>query len=214
MSRESTEELRRRLLGNNEVQMMIRIRAFEIYQRSGNAPGRDAENWFQAEHEVLLFLIEEEDRLANEVRRSGNTTATVPESEISALAAGSEEPVIAGQTGEAAALKTETQSESETIESAWSPTQPASEEVAPPIGETASPEIAAPAPKKSRARAATKSPAAKSTATKKKKSETTAKASAKSSEAKTSAGRASSKKSGEESKPKTSRKQAKAEGNT
>ena len=213
MSRESIQELRRRLLGNSEVQKMIRVRAFEIYESRGRASGNDAENWFQAEHEVLSFLIEEEDRHADEVRRSGNITATVPESETSALAAGSEQPAIAQQTDEAPALTTEEQAGNESALGAWSATEPAGEELAPAIGETTSPEIAAPAPKKTQARSASKSSASKSTATRKKKSDTTAKASTKEAPAKPTTHRTESKESGEEAKPKASRKQTKAEGN-
>jgi hypothetical protein len=36
-----------------QVQDAIRRRATEIYQRSGSLPGHDAENWYQAEAEIL-----------------------------------------------------------------------------------------------------------------------------------------------------------------
>ena len=79
MSRESTDSLKMRLLRDPEVQMMIRMRAFEIYQIRGNHPGSQAEDWFQAEMEVLSFLIEEENRLAAESapRRARKTVAGV-----------------------------------------------------------------------------------------------------------------------------------------
>ncbi|HXG92762.1 MAG TPA: DUF2934 domain-containing protein [Blastocatellia bacterium] len=141
MSRENTRELRERLLRNPEVQNMIRVRAFEIYERRGRLPGHDAENWFQAEQEVLTFLIEEEGRRAEEVRRSGDKTATVPESAISVLA--------------------DERDESQAGIGAWSPAEPASEERAPAIGGTTEPQIE-PA-KKSRARTSTKSTSARKT---------------------------------------------------
>ena len=37
-----------------DLQQAIRRRAEEIYIRSGRLPGRDVENWAQAEHEILL----------------------------------------------------------------------------------------------------------------------------------------------------------------
>ena len=42
MSRESTEALKARLLRDSEVQMMIRMRAYEIYQMHGGQAGRSA----------------------------------------------------------------------------------------------------------------------------------------------------------------------------
>ncbi|MEK6299511.1 MAG: DUF2934 domain-containing protein [Acidobacteriota bacterium] len=60
MSRESLEELRERLLRQEHAQELIRMRAFEIYKLRGGQPGGEAHDWFQAESEVLTFLIEEE----------------------------------------------------------------------------------------------------------------------------------------------------------
>jgi hypothetical protein len=44
-----------RISGNHSPQMQeaIRRRATELYQRGGKVEGRDAENWFQAEAEIL-----------------------------------------------------------------------------------------------------------------------------------------------------------------
>ena len=53
MQRESIEEIRRRLLRDEQVQDLIRMRAYEIYQLREGQPGQDAENWFRAEHETL-----------------------------------------------------------------------------------------------------------------------------------------------------------------
>lgn len=57
MTTESLEEHRQRLLRDENVQEMIRARAFEIYHMRGVQPGAVAEDWFQAESEVLAFLL-------------------------------------------------------------------------------------------------------------------------------------------------------------
>jgi hypothetical protein len=60
MSKESLKELRERLLRDEQAQELIRMRAFEIYTLRGGQPGGEAHDWFQAESEVITFLIEEE----------------------------------------------------------------------------------------------------------------------------------------------------------
>lgn len=60
MSKESLEDLRERLLRDEHAQQLIRMRAFEIYRLRGEQPGGEAHDWFQAETEVITFLIEEE----------------------------------------------------------------------------------------------------------------------------------------------------------
>lgn len=57
MTTESLEELRQRLLRDENVQEMISARAFEIYHMRGVQPGSAAQDWFQAESEVLAFLL-------------------------------------------------------------------------------------------------------------------------------------------------------------
>lgn len=57
MTTESLEELRERLLRDENVQEMIHARAFEIYRMRGVQPGSAAQDWFQAESEVLAFLL-------------------------------------------------------------------------------------------------------------------------------------------------------------
>lgn len=121
MSRESKEELRQRLLGDHQVQQMIAMRAYEIYLQRGGEPGREADDWFMAESEVLSFLIDEESRRAAE-RDEQATDATAQNAEERA----------------------DTQSEL----GVWSPTEPASTERAPAIGEATGSELDAPAPKK------------------------------------------------------------------
>jgi len=60
MTRESLEELRKRLLGQQRVQQMIQMRAYEIFQMRGRQPGSEAQDWLHAEGEVLAFLIAHE----------------------------------------------------------------------------------------------------------------------------------------------------------
>ena len=136
MSRESTEALRARLLADPEVQLMIRMRAFEIYQSRGGQHGSAASDWFHAESEVLTFLIDEENRRAAE-----EVPTASPET-------------VAGVELASGAAET---SDPETSIGAWSATEPAGMEMAPEVGGNAPLE----APKKTRARAATKSPASR-----------------------------------------------------
>jgi hypothetical protein len=65
MKLESTEEMRARLLADEQVHSMIAMRAYEIYLLRGNAPGNAADDWFQAESEILRFVIDEEVRRRN-----------------------------------------------------------------------------------------------------------------------------------------------------
>ena len=42
--------------GVEQVREMIALRAYEIYQLRGFQPGHEAEDWFQAEKEILAAL--------------------------------------------------------------------------------------------------------------------------------------------------------------
>jgi hypothetical protein len=42
----------------------IKTRAYELYQTRGCEPGRDLEDWFQAEQQILLLLLLEDVRFA------------------------------------------------------------------------------------------------------------------------------------------------------
>ena len=66
MTSENFGELRERLLREEKVQQMIRARAYEIYRMRGGQPGGEALDWFQAEGEVLAFLVADESRRADE----------------------------------------------------------------------------------------------------------------------------------------------------
>lgn len=54
----NVEQLHERLPADPEVQEVISLRAYEIYQSRGFAPGRDLDDWLQAETEVLAALTE------------------------------------------------------------------------------------------------------------------------------------------------------------
>jgi hypothetical protein len=54
-----------------DLQERIRRRAEEIYYRNGQLPGRDAENWAQAEHEIQLELANDRRRTAIVVNVNG-----------------------------------------------------------------------------------------------------------------------------------------------
>lgn len=54
-----------------DLQPAIRRRAEEIYNRSGRIPGRDLENWAQAEREVLLEAQSADGRSAIVIRVNG-----------------------------------------------------------------------------------------------------------------------------------------------
>jgi hypothetical protein len=140
MSRESTEAVKSRLLGDPEVQLMIRMRAFEIYQMRGGHGGSAADDWFRAESEVLNFLIAEENRRSDEEAQASSPETVAGVELVSRADAGSEPETSIG---------------------AWSATEPAGMELAPTPGGEAAMET----PKKTRARSASKTstPRAKKT---------------------------------------------------
>ena len=87
MTTESLEEHRQRLLRDEHVQEMIRARAFEIYHMRGVQPGGAAQDWFQAESEVLAFLLahhpeqvteEEVEQIATTPMADAPSEATTP----------------------------------------------------------------------------------------------------------------------------------------
>jgi Protein of unknown function (DUF2934) len=57
------EEIRARLLANEEIRRRIAFRAYEIYQRRGDGHGGALNNWLQAEDEVVSSLVEQEFKL-------------------------------------------------------------------------------------------------------------------------------------------------------
>ncbi|MEK6289341.1 MAG: DUF2934 domain-containing protein [Acidobacteriota bacterium] len=76
MTTENLEELREQLLREERVQQMVRARAYEIYQMRGGQPGWESHDWFQAEGEVLAFLIADESRREDEKTIAETAAAT------------------------------------------------------------------------------------------------------------------------------------------
>jgi hypothetical protein len=156
MSRESTEELRQRLLRDKRVQELISRRAYEIYVMRGGQPGGEAHDWFQAESEILPILIEEESRRAGEKSATAETRDEVNSASPVAKALGI--PETADRTQQAQGLTAEEQAESQSAIGAWSAAEPASAERAPEIG-AADLQTGATATKKARLRNTAKSAA-------------------------------------------------------
>ena len=129
MKPESTEDLRKRLLQDEQVQMMISMRAYEIYQMRGSQPGHDAEDWFRAENEILTFLIQEESRRETYSRQQGSGDARLQAFEPQTV------PETADRVEEPAGQLAEERAESHSALGVWSLAEPASAEPAPPIGE-------------------------------------------------------------------------------
>ncbi|HSE97475.1 MAG TPA: DUF2934 domain-containing protein [Blastocatellia bacterium] len=93
MTRESIDELRKRLLNDEGVREMIRMRAYELYLIRGDMPGHEAEDWFRAEYEVIAFFIDQD---------SGSASQIAPDSsETGGLATASEQPVAEATATEA-----------------------------------------------------------------------------------------------------------------
>lgn len=65
--KETVEEIRARLLGDERVLQAIQQRAYEIWILRGRQHGRAEEDWRLAENEVIGFLIEQELRKPAEV---------------------------------------------------------------------------------------------------------------------------------------------------
>ncbi|MGA9773508.1 MAG: DUF2934 domain-containing protein [Blastocatellia bacterium] len=150
MTRESIEELRARLLRDPEVQSMIRMRAYEIYRIRGQEPGRQAEDWFQAQGEVLKFLIEEESRQAGEDPQ--------PDPQLTAVLTDGPESI---EEPSRPVEHTAANIESESSLGVWSATEPESAKLAPPIGKAT--EFQIDGPKQSSARKKTEGGTAKKT---------------------------------------------------
>lgn len=90
MTTENLEELRERMLRKENVQEMIRVRAYEIFQMRGGQPGGEAHDWFHAESEVLAFLIADES--AREDDRAEAETVGSRESEASGAKPATKKP--------------------------------------------------------------------------------------------------------------------------
>lgn len=78
MTKESLEALRERLIRDERVRQMIRVRAYEIYQMRGPHSGGQAQDWFQAEDEILAFLIADESHRAEERETKQQRRDSIP----------------------------------------------------------------------------------------------------------------------------------------
>ncbi|HVG22187.1 MAG TPA: DUF2934 domain-containing protein [Blastocatellia bacterium] len=164
MSRESTEELRQRLLRDERVRELISRRAYEIYVMRGGKPGGESHDWFQAESEILSILIEEESRRADESTEtdSGAAPGRVDEAGGASLvgeAIGT--PETADRLEQQPGLTAEERAESQSAITAWSPAEPPSAERAPVIGDAGETQITATGAKKAASRPALKPAAAR-----------------------------------------------------
>lgn len=61
MQDETREQIHQRLLDDEATRVSISLRAYEIYEQRGCAPGCELEDWLQAEREMLPLLIVEEE---------------------------------------------------------------------------------------------------------------------------------------------------------
>ncbi|MBK9312638.1 MAG: DUF2934 domain-containing protein [Acidobacteria bacterium] len=87
MQDETRGQTHQRLLDDEAIRAIISLRAYEIYEQRGCAPGCELEDWRQAENEMLPLLVEEELQRDAEPQTASNEE----ESEKSVLA--EEKPV-------------------------------------------------------------------------------------------------------------------------
>src|SRR3989442_14400338 len=117
MTIENLEELRERLLREERVQHMERVRAYEIYEMRGGLPGWDAHDWLQAEVEVLAFLI------AHESSREDEKTAAQTAHQLRAPKASAKESKPRA-TSESTAPKSKVKKKTATKRAASKKTEP------------------------------------------------------------------------------------------
>jgi hypothetical protein len=89
--KETRDEIRARLLRDENVIQNIRFRAYEIWVLRGRVEGRQAEDWALAENEVVNFLLDQELRKARALdvveevaaaENEGMNLVAAPEAEI------------------------------------------------------------------------------------------------------------------------------------
>lgn len=165
MTREKAEDLRERMLRDEHVQRLIRMRAYEIYKERGGRHGNPTEDWLRAESEVLAYMIEEETKRRSKEQGGPEEAATPAMDDERAEGPRTLEAIHTPETseraGEPGAQTSEERAESMGILGAWSPTEPESAARAPELGRATE----AAKGKATRARSASKaSPAKKSSA--------------------------------------------------
>ena len=140
MTREKAEDLRERMLRDEHVQRLIRMRAYEIYKERGGRHGNPTEDWLRAESEVLAYMIEEETKRRS--KEEGGTKEAVTPAMDDERAEGPRtlETVHTPETSERAgapgAQTSEERAESQGILGTWSPAEPESAARAPELGRT------------------------------------------------------------------------------
>jgi hypothetical protein len=91
LMKETRDEIRARLLRDENVIQNIRFRAYEIWVLRGRVDGRQAEDWALSENEVVNFLIEHELKKAKALElveevaaaeNEGMNLVAAPEAEI------------------------------------------------------------------------------------------------------------------------------------
>jgi len=85
--------LREQLLRDESVQQAIATRAYEIYVSRGYQDGRDIEDWFQAEHEVIERLVNQ----LNQERTTDGQPVQEQEAQPEPVAAQAAMPEIAAE---------------------------------------------------------------------------------------------------------------------
>jgi Protein of unknown function (DUF2934) len=73
------EEVRTRLLADEEIRERISFRAYEIYQHRGGGDGCALEDWLQAEDEIVASLVEQELEPKSESREGKDFKGDSPE---------------------------------------------------------------------------------------------------------------------------------------
>jgi Protein of unknown function (DUF2934) len=78
VTNEDPGQLRERLLRDERVQHMIRLRAYEIYRMRGHSRGGPADDWLQAEGEVLAFLMANDPPSVDSKEAGSKTSPVAP----------------------------------------------------------------------------------------------------------------------------------------
>ncbi|HYP28029.1 MAG TPA: DUF2934 domain-containing protein [Blastocatellia bacterium] len=166
MTREKAEDLRERLLRDEQVQRLIRMRAYEIYKERGGRHGNPTEDWLRAESEVLAYVIEEETKRRSKEQGGAGEAVTPAMEDERAEGPRTLEAIHTPETSDRVsapgAQTSEERAESQGILGTWSPAEPESAARAPELGRATD----AAKEKKARTRPATKDSSAKKSASK------------------------------------------------
>ncbi len=138
MTREKAEDLRERMLRDEHVQRLIRMRAYEIYKERGGRHGNPTEDWLRAESEVLAYMIEEETKRRSKEQGGPEEAVTPAMDDERAEGPRTLEAIHTSETSERAggpgAQTSEERAKSQGILGTWSPAGPESAARAPELG--------------------------------------------------------------------------------